>query len=137
MPYARIEIPRGWTLCPRRRLLDAVDESFVSVLGLPSRDSFLRLCEYDPDEGACVPARHGPHFLFLEIQMFAGRSLEIKRHLYRDLLSRLVALGLPAGDVTIALVEIPLDNWGLQGGCPASELVEPTRTIATDRRAPE
>lgn len=121
MPYARIEIPADWSLCPRPQLLQAVDAAFVTALGVPPRDAFLRLFEYAPAD-ALIPAWHGAHFIFIEIQLFAGRSLEAKRSLYRALVEQLAALGIPGNDVSIALVEIPQQNWGLRGGQPGSEL---------------
>lgn len=116
MPYARIEIPTTWSLCSQQQLLDAIDSSFESMLGVPRHDAFLRIYTYNPLTSAKVPRCHGNDFLFVEIQLFSGRSLETKRQLYRDLKDRFIAYGLPENDVTIVLVEIPFDNWGLKDG---------------------
>lgn len=121
MPYVRIEIPSHWSLCPREQIFNAIDAALVAALGVPPDDAFLRLCEYEPAK-ARLPARHGPHFSFIEVQLFPGRSLETKRRLYRELNERLQALGIPGNDIAIALVEIAQENWGLQGGRPGSEI---------------
>ncbi len=121
MPYARIEIPSDWSMCPRANLLHAVDAALVATLGVPPGDAFLRLFEYRRDD-VLIPARHGPHFVFVEIQLFPGRQLDTKRSLYRGLTDRLQALGIPGSDISIALIEIALENWGLQGGRPGSEI---------------
>jgi phenylpyruvate tautomerase PptA (4-oxalocrotonate tautomerase family) len=50
-----------------------------------------------------------------------GRSLEAKKRLYRGVVEALGAHGVPPNDVMIVLHEPPLENWGVQGGEPASE----------------
>lgn len=54
--------------------------------------------------------------------MFPGRSSSAKRHLYRAIGDKLEGLGVPAHDINVVLVEPPLDNWGIRGGKPASEV---------------
>lgn len=121
MPYVRIEIPPHWPFGSPELLFDAVDGALVAALGVPPRDSFIRLFPYG-DETARLPARHGPLFTFVEVQLFPGRCEATKRCLYRELCERLQALGIPGADLTIALVEIARENWGLQGGRPASDI---------------
>lgn len=111
MPYARIEIASGRSAHEKSALLAAVDAAFVTVLGVPPNDAFLRLFEFNP-ENARIPRRHGAGFTFVEIQLYAGREPATKAALYCELASRLGALGLPSADLSIALVEIPRDNWG-------------------------
>lgn len=54
--------------------------------------------------------------------MFAGRSMDAKRSLYKAVVRNLVALGVPADDIKITLIEVPPENWGIRGGHPASEV---------------
>ena len=54
--------------------------------------------------------------------MFAGRSLQAKKTLYKSIVANLSNLGIAGADVFIVLHEIPLENWGIRGGTPASEL---------------
>jgi hypothetical protein len=54
--------------------------------------------------------------------MFAGRSLRAKKALYQALVRKLASLGIAGTDVFIVLVEVPLENWGIRGGVPASEV---------------
>lgn len=113
MPYARIETATGLSAEEKRALLDAVDAAFVATLGVPPNDAFLRLVEYAPDH-VQVPPQHGPRFTFVEIQLFP-RDAATKAALYRALAERLGALGVPARDLTIALIEIPRGDWGIGG----------------------
>lgn len=114
MPYARIEIATGRNTHEKAALLAAVDAAFVATLGVPPKDAFLRLFEFAP-ENAQVPPHHGPRFTFVEIQWFAGRDDATKRALYRELGWRLGALGIPARDLTIALIDLPRGDWGIAG----------------------
>ena len=59
---------------------------------------------------------------YIECTQFPGRSLEAKKRLYRLLVDRLEALGTPRRDVVIVLHEPPIENWGVHGGRPASEV---------------
>lgn len=115
MPYARIEIPQGWPAARKAALLDGVDAAFVATLGVPPADAFLRLFEFAP-ENARVPKKHGPDFAFIEIQLFPGRDRDTKAALYRALVIAFAQVGVPPGDLTIALVEIARGDWGVDGG---------------------
>ena len=121
MPYARIEVPAGLPATFHDAILDGIDGVFVEVLGVPPQDAFLRLFEYRPGM-VRVPRCHGAKFCFVEVQLFPGRSAETKARLYRMLADCFVAQGVPASDVTIALVEIATGDWGVRGGLSAAEV---------------
>ncbi|MCK7476059.1 MAG: tautomerase family protein [Rhodopseudomonas palustris] len=53
-----------------------------------------------------VPASSSDRYTRVEIKLFAGRSLEAKRALYRELVQNLAALGVPAQDTKIVLIEV-------------------------------
>ncbi len=121
MPYVRVETVGEW-LAPRAaELFDRIDQVLVAVLGVPPRDAFMRL-ECHPAGRARLPGGADARFVLLRVELFAGRSLDSKRALYRGLAAALAELGVPPAALTVALDEIALDNWGLQGGTPASEL---------------
>jgi phenylpyruvate tautomerase PptA (4-oxalocrotonate tautomerase family) len=54
--------------------------------------------------------------------MFAGRSMDAKRRLYRGIVDRLASLDIPPSDVLIVLHEPPMENWAINGGVPANEV---------------
>lgn len=115
MPYARIEISCGWSRSRKDDLLAAVDAAFVATLGVPPEDAYLRLFEFAGAD-ARIPKKHGPDFAFIEVQLFPGRSRETKSALYRELVRAFAAAGVPPADLSIALVEIPRGDWGIDGG---------------------
>lgn len=120
MPCLRIETPAGW-IADAAALFDRIDGVLCRVLGVPPNDSLIRLSEYPPDR-IRLPAKCGPRAVYLEVALFAGRSLETKRALYQGLTGVMTEAGVPAADVTIALIEVELENWGIAGGKPASEI---------------
>ncbi|NNM51805.1 MAG: hypothetical protein HKM02_06220 [Pseudomonadales bacterium] len=60
--------------------------------------------------------------MLVEITIFPGRLLEAKRKLYRLMVDRLGDLGILPDDVIIVLHELPLDNWEIRDGLPASDI---------------
>jgi len=54
--------------------------------------------------------------------LFAGRSMDAKRALFKAVAANLAELGAPETEVKTILIEVPTENWGLRGGYPASEL---------------
>ncbi len=55
--------------------------------------------------------------------MFKGRSIEAKKQLFQAIVDNLAKNpGIEGGDIIIVLHEPPLENWGIRGGKPASEV---------------
>lgn len=57
-----------------------------------------------------------------EIKLFPGRSLEVKKSLYQSIFNTLNNYNVATNNLMIALNEIPMENWGMEGGVPCSEL---------------
>lgn len=121
MPLAKIETRRPWPAKQELALMDAVYESFREALKVPEGDRQIRYIEHRPEHFG-VPPGKTENATLVEITMFPGRSLDAKRALYAAIVRRFEALGIAPADVMIVLNEPPLDNWGLRGGVPASEL---------------
>lgn len=54
--------------------------------------------------------------------MFAGRTMDTKRRVYRAIVGGLAAVDVPEDDIVIVLNEPPMHNWGVERGIPASEV---------------
>ncbi|MGH7324945.1 MAG: tautomerase family protein [Candidatus Rokuibacteriota bacterium] len=121
MPDVKIDVRRGWSPGEKKALLEAVHAAMRESLRIPEWDRNQRLSEYAPEDFEIPPGR-GDRYTRIEITMFPGRSLEAKRRLYQAIVRNLGALGVPSGDVKIVLIEPPMDNWGVRGGVPASEV---------------
>jgi phenylpyruvate tautomerase PptA (4-oxalocrotonate tautomerase family) len=121
MPLVRMEIIRGRSLAERKRLLDGVHTALVEAFGIPDDDRTQRVIEHDP-ENFEIPPGAGERYTLIEITAFPGRSPTAKRHLYQALVHNLGAAGVPASDISVVLHEPPMENWGIRGGKPASEV---------------
>ena len=121
MPNTRIEIRRSWIGERRAALIEAVHRALVEALGIPEDDRTLRLVEHYPEDFSVAAAR-AERYTLIEITLFAGRSGEAKRRLYRAIVANLAPFGIPAGNVKIALIEVPRENWGIRSGHAASDI---------------
>ena len=80
-----------------------------------------RILEYLADQYDMPPGCTAKR-TYIECTIFPGRSLDAKRRFYQVLVDRLEALGTPRRDVIIVLHELPMENFGIRGGVPASEV---------------
>jgi phenylpyruvate tautomerase PptA (4-oxalocrotonate tautomerase family) len=121
MPLVKLEMRRGRTADQKRALLEAVHQALMEAFHTPDWDRTQRIVEYAPEDFELPPGKSDGYVL-VTITAFAGRSLEAKRALYRAIVSRFAAQGVAPGDVFIVLQESGLENWGVRGGVPASEV---------------
>jgi phenylpyruvate tautomerase PptA (4-oxalocrotonate tautomerase family) len=124
MALVRINILEGQPPNHRRALLDALHDALVGALQVPHGDPTLCVIEHDRLNVRLPTVPHvvSDNWTLVEITMFAGRSVETKRKLYQEIVRRLVALGTPAADITVVLIESATENWGVHGGQAASEI---------------
>jgi phenylpyruvate tautomerase PptA (4-oxalocrotonate tautomerase family) len=119
MPTVKIELLAGREKQTLIKIRDTVMDSVVETLQLPTDGRNVRLIEYQPDLFQMKP----PYEILIEISMFAGRSKQIKRALYKTIVDRLQFQGLADKEkVLIMLNEQALENWGGRGGIPADEM---------------
>jgi phenylpyruvate tautomerase PptA (4-oxalocrotonate tautomerase family) len=123
MALARIEVLEGRTSGEKKSLVEAVRAALSEALWAPHDDPTVRLAEYPREQFLLpYPDRHSDRYSLVEVTMFAGRSLDTRRRLYGAIVQRLATLGVPSNDVLIVLHEPPRENWGVDGGMPASEV---------------
>jgi phenylpyruvate tautomerase PptA (4-oxalocrotonate tautomerase family) len=121
MPIVTISMRKGRTKQEKRKILDAVHDALVTAFKIPDTDRTQKIIEFT-EENFEVPEGKTAKYTLVEIAVFPGRSREAKKELYRLIVEKLGALGVPANDVFILLNEQPLDNWGIRGGQMASEV---------------
>jgi phenylpyruvate tautomerase PptA (4-oxalocrotonate tautomerase family) len=121
VPLIRVEIREGWSRAEKARLLDAVHTAAVEALRIPDDDRTQILTEHPADAFELPPGK-GDRFTLIQVTMFAGRSGDAKRRLYQAVVGNLGHLGIPPSDVVIVLHEVALENWGIRGGRPASDV---------------
>ncbi len=121
MPVTRIEVKRSWNPEQVQAIIEAIYLAQREALQLPAHDRQIRYVEHSPERFHAPPGKTD-NYTLVEISLFAGRSIEAKRALYRAVVSNLGAIGIEPADIFIVLHEIPLENWGIRGGVPASEV---------------
>lgn len=120
MPSTRISTGI-WARGSEGKVIEAVQSALRNSLKIPENDRDIVLDIYD-EAMRIVATGRSQRFTRIEIIMFAGRSMEAKKALYKALVTNLAALGVPETEVKTVLIEVPQENWGLRGGYPASEL---------------
>ena len=121
MPLVRIDVRKGRARSEKAALLEAMHAALVEALKIPDDDRTQRLCEHEAEDFE-IPPTKTERYTVIEITMFPGRSLNAKRHLYGAIVRNLASLGVASSDVFIVLHEPPMENWGVRGGVPASEV---------------
>lgn len=121
MPLALIEVRKQWPAWQEQAIIEAVYKAQIEALQLPAHDRQIRYVAHKP-EHFHVPPDRSENYTLVQITLFAGRLPETKKLLYQLIVSNLVAVGIAPEDVFIVLHEVPLQDWGIRGGQPASEV---------------
>lgn len=119
MPAVLIEIGKQYSVEHETALMDAVRCALEEEFKIVNHDIFVRLISYEPHR-FFVPQidlyEQPESFTFITIDCFIGRSLEVKRKLYRNIVDRLDVLGIPKDHIKILLRESHKENWSIRGG---------------------
>lgn len=121
MPLSRIDVRRRRPDHEVQALIEAVYEAQREALGVPEDDRRIRYVEYAPERFAAPPDKTDDYTV-VEISLLPGRSVEAKRALYASIVRRFGEVGIAPSDIFIVIHEPPLENWGIRGGQPASEV---------------
>ena len=121
-PLVKIEIMKGKSEEYKKAVLNGVHNALVESFGIPEDDRFQRLYELPKDNFEYPPNRTG-NVTLIEAKILKGRSLKAKKELYMAIVRNLAENpGITGNDITIILLEPPLENWGVRGGKPGSEV---------------
>jgi len=92
----------------------------VASFKIPDTDRNLILHEHDPES---FESARGREFTLVEVTALPGRSAAAKRALYAAIVQNLErAPGIAPAKLTIIVHEPPLENWGIRGGRPATDV---------------
>lgn len=121
-PLVKIEIRKGKSDEYKKAILDGIHQALVDAFSIPDSDRFQRIYELSKLDFECPPDRSDA-VTIIQMTIFPGRSLEAKRKLYKNIVHNLGENpGIDGHDITIILLEPPINNWGVRGGKPASEV---------------
>ena len=122
MPLVKIEIRKGKSKEYKKAILNGVHDALVKAVKIPDHDRFQRIYELDEDNFE-APESKTSNITLIEIIMFKGRTKETKKALYKAIIKNLASNpGFDRDDITIVLIDSPLENWGINGGKPANEV---------------
>lgn len=120
MPLVRIDLPSSTTQPDREAVSDVVYRALVDAAGVPENDRFVVISAHEPgglvmDPSYVVERTH--RALIIQITFNTGRSVEVKKNLYRAIADGLHdAIGIRTEDVFVSLVEVPKENWSFGAG---------------------
>ena len=120
MPLVKVSLLKGRSIEEKKALLDAIHAALLDAFKIPENDRNQRIFEFEP-ENFDIPEEKTSNYTIIEIDVFPGRSLDAKRKLYQKIVQNLNEQIQP-NDILVVLKEPPLDNWGVRGGMPASEI---------------
>jgi len=129
MPLVRISLMKGKPASYRRKLGDAVHQALVETIDVPAKDRFQLITEHDPEDFVYdreyLGIARSRDLVIIQATISAGRSLHLKRALYRAIAARLhAAVGLRGEDVWINIVETARENWSFGNGIASYAPVE-------------
>ena len=120
MPLVRIDVPRSTPGREREAISEVVYDALVDVAGAPVDDKFVIISAHEPAALVMHPTylvERTDRAMIIQITFNAGRSVEVKKALYRAIADGLhAAIGLRTEDVFINLVEVPKENWSFGAG---------------------
>ena len=121
MPLVRITLRKGKSSEFLRDAGDAIHDALVAQANVPADDRFQVFDEVESDRLIAHPSYGGversENLMIIEITLNAGRTVEIKRNLYADIVARLQrAVDVRPDDVLISLVEVTKENWSFGKG---------------------
>ena len=121
MPLVKIHLRKGKGEEYARLVSEAIHEALVVEAGVPPDDKFHIIRQLEPAELIAHPSYGGVNrsadLVVVEVTLNAGRSVEIKRNIYRRMARNLErAVELRPDDLLVSLVEVTKENWSFGRG---------------------
>lgn len=122
MPLVRIDLNRSAPPDRARIVGDVVYAALRAVASVPENDKFQIVTRHEAGEivapeGGYLGVTYTDDLVMIQITWNAGRSVEIKRALYRQIAAEIAAqAGIRQEDVVINLVEVVKENWSFGNG---------------------
>jgi 4-oxalocrotonate tautomerase len=121
VPLVEITLRKGKTPEFLRDAANAIHDALVAQANVPADDRFQIIHEVAPDALIAHPSYAGvsrsADLIIVRITLNAGRTLDIKKNLYAEIVRRLGrAVDARPDDVLICLVEVAKENWSFGKG---------------------
>lgn len=121
MPLVRITLRKGRSPEFLREAGNAIQEALVAKGNAPA-ESHFQIIDEVPEGNLIVHPTYGgvnrsDGVIVIQITLNSGRSLEVKRAMYEEIVRRLgEAVDVRPDDVIISLVEVSKENWSFGNG---------------------
>ncbi len=121
MPLVRIDLIEGKSAEFRKNLGEIIYRAMRETINVPENDKFQIITEHPPGglnvAGNYLGNTYSEDIVIIQITMSAGRSVEMKKALFKRIADDIHAeLKLKRDDVFINLVECVKENWSFGGG---------------------
>jgi 4-oxalocrotonate tautomerase len=120
MPLVRISLNSPSSEGFAHGVGDCVHRAMVDALGIPDGDRFQIITEHDGGivyDPTFLDIERTSGFIVIQITLAAGRSVEVKKALYRRVAERLsTELDVRPQDVFISLLEVSPENFSFGNG---------------------
>jgi len=122
MPLVRLNISKDASSEQVSAISDVIYDALVSIANVPQHDKFQIITRHAADElvypqAGYLGVDYTPGIVFIQITWNLGRTIEIKRALYKAIAEGIhLKAGLRLQDVWISLVEVPRENWSFGNG---------------------
>ena len=105
----------------KSKLSNIIHSCLQEAIGTPENKRFQRFFAMQPED-FYYPEDRSEQYTIIEIVMFEGRSVAVKKQLVRLLFERISQqLNIAHNDIEIAMFDLPKHNWGIRG-VPGDEL---------------
>jgi phenylpyruvate tautomerase PptA (4-oxalocrotonate tautomerase family) len=123
MPSTTIDVCREYSPAEESAIIDAVHDALVAAFKIPARDKHVRLAVHEQHRLVGSPDLERPErYTLVTVDCFAGRSVDAKRSLYRQIVDGLARFEIPADHISVLVRESPRENWGIRGGQAACDV---------------
>jgi 4-oxalocrotonate tautomerase len=120
MPFVRISLNRASSGHIAHQVGDCVHRAMVDAISIPDGDRFQIITRHDDDivyDPSFLGIERTSGFIVVQITLAAGRSLEMKKALYKRIAELLAdELDVRPEDVFISLLEVSPENFSFGSG---------------------
>ena len=114
MPLVQVDLPRPLFDSHAKAMGDEIQQAFIEALEVNPLDRFQVFRPRDEGEIVFDPAYGNVDrrsLVLIQILMVHRYSTDLKRRLYRTMVTRLEAIGIRREDILIAVTENGFEDW--------------------------
>jgi hypothetical protein len=114
MPLVQVDLPRAIFDAHSKAMSVEIQQAFIEALDVSASDKFQIFRPREDGEIVFDPSYGGvdrKSLVLIQILMVHRYSVDLKRRLYRAIVTRLQAVGIRKEDILIAVTENGFEDW--------------------------